>query len=635
MFGNKSKDKAQEEIINEVDLSFLSLVLPRGIIRESWALRNREMCRTFLLAYAYPAYLEDLALSRINSHKGLRGVVITLDVTTKNQDEAKKEVKISLNELTARASTNRDTGATIDDSMSSEDIGGLYRSLSRQNEAIISGTLRFLVTAPTPDELRVKVDEVQKILRDYGIETFLPENEMIPEHRAIISHSDTVKTSFPLRGTFSRQFPFRTESLLDPRGLYLGYTSSGQVYLDTTLQNKERLSFDMLLWGMKGSGKTATIKSMIQHMICCGNKVYCFTVEPEFDALVERLGGRMIDPYSEAGRINLFQLPRTVDTSTSDTTFELDPAKAARVAYTTNTARIMEFFELYQPEMSGLDAESLHLAIHHTYQRFGITPDSDIAAIRPDQYPRLRDLRDTIRMILSGQSGMQLSPNKQKIYESLETYVSTLCFDGPISDLFDCWSTFDISDERFVVFDLSKIRQQGSRLYNAYLHTVINMCWEQLPANKLRNAQLSGADDPDRTNIAIVIPEAHSMLNADNPIGTQFIESLVRRARKYDAGIWFDSQHASDFFPKHDGAIAEKIRTVFDLVQYKAILQQSGADKAALQQLMPHLTPAEIDATVTYSPGEMLLSIGAASKLRLKAYIPAEDLKLFGGGREG
>src|ERR1035437_10098250 len=477
--GKKENNKTDKKIdkvetLTPDDLMFLKLVLPRGIIRESWMLRAGEVCRTFLVAYSYPAYLEDLTYSRLNASKG-SGVVITLDIKPKTPSEAKNEIRRSMDELRARSVLKRSDGDNIDDANAYDDVASLHVALSRANERIVSQTLRFLVCAPTPKALKAKVEAVRKQLQDYGIETFVPENEMIQEHRCLVSPADTVQNSVPLRGTMSRQFPFRAESLMDPTGLYLGYTNTGgQVYLDTTIQTSERRSFDIMLWGVKGSGKTATMKELIQHMVCCGNRIFCLTIEPEFDLLVKAIGGRTIDPYSEDAKINIFELPSHVDTSTEDNVVDRKSVKSNLIAYTTQTAPIMEFFQFFQPEMTGVIAEELRLCIHATYKRFGISEVTDRTGLRHEDYPRLRDLRDTIQSILyipntdNTRQKLELSENRRGIYETLETYVKAVCYDSSSVGLFDCYQSCDIEKERFVVFDLERIKSQGDRLYSAY-----------------------------------------------------------------------------------------------------------------------------------------------------------------------
>jgi len=624
------KKRAPEYQMTETDLMFLKLALPRGIIKESWYLRVNESCRTFVIAYRYPSYMEDLLYAKLNE---MPGVIITLDVTPVNRDKALRDIARSMDELRARGSISQSDGDALNDKYEYQEFQDLHVGISRANEQIISHTLRFLIEAPTPDELKEKVKEIREELSLFGIETYVPQNEMIPEYRTLIAPADTVQQPLPLHGTFARQFPFHHESFMDKSGLYMGSTSSGgQVFLDTTVSEGQRNSYDLFLTGRKGSGKTATMKSMIQHMICCGNRVITLDIENEFTQLAKKLGGKVVSPFRPDSRINILELPRNEEMVDDDTA-------AVMSAYSSGISRIETFFYQYVPQLTTLEAEELKANLHRLYWNFSITEKTNLTEVLAESFPRITDLLAVIRDQLYVQDLVgkrsyrgSLSENKKTVLENLESYVGSLSTEGVYGSLFDTYSTINIDKEDFVVFDLSQLSEMHERTYNAVFYNVLSIAWQQLPPNRIQNARVT--DDLDRKNIAITVPEAHRFLNAENPYGLSFMEKLVRRARKYDAGIWFDSQSARDFMPDASGLNADKIKTIFEMVQYKAILQQDDSSVSAMEVLFPQFTRSELESAVHFLPGSMLLSIGSGVKIRFQKHIPQEDLVTFAGGRE-
>jgi len=629
MFGFK-KNKVPEYQMTETDLMYLKLVLPRSIVKESWYLRVNDTCRTCIVAYRFPSYLEDLQYAKLNE---MPGVIVSLDVTPVNRVKAMRDIARSMDELRARGSISQSDGDVLNDTYEYQEFQDLHVGINRANEQIVSHTLRFLVMAPTPDQLKEKVQEIREELTLYGIETYVPQNEMIPEYRTLVGPADTVQQPLPLHGTFARQFPFHHESFIDSTGFYMGSTSSGgQVFLDTTVSNKMRTSFDMILTGKKGSGKTATMKAMIQHMICAGNRVITLDVENEFTDLANKLGGRVVSPFRPDARINILELPRHEEIADNDGTTILS-------AYAAGISRIETFFYQYVPQLTTLEAGELKSCLHRLYRDMGITENANLAEVPSTAFPRMSDLLSVIRdqLYVKEKNGNlayrgSLSDNKKMVYENLESYVGSLSTEGIYGSLFDTYSTIDIDNEDFVVFDLSQLSEMHERTYNAVFHNVLSIAWQQLPPNRLRNNSVT--NDLDRKDIAITVPEAHRFLNADNPAGLAFIEKLVRRARKYDAGIWFDSQNARDFKPDGNGPAAEKIKTVFELVQYKAVLLQDDSSVPAMEILFPQFTRSELESSVYFRPGQMLLSIGSGEKIRFQMHIPQEDLVTFAGGRE-
>ena len=86
--------------------------------------------------------------------------------------------------------------------------------------------------------------------------------------------------------------------------------------------------------------------------------------------------------------------------------------------------------------------------------------------------------------------------------------------------------------------------------------------------------------------------------------------------------------------PASNSESAEKIKTIFELVQYKAVLKLDSASVPVMQELFPQFTESELLSAISFRPGQMLLSLGNGVKLRVRKHIPEDDLKYFGGGRE-
>lgn len=616
---NKTTDK--EDRISETDLMFLKLALPRDIVRASSHLKINECYRTYVVAYSYPSHIEDLMIARLQD---LDGVIITLDLTPTPKQTALQNITNSMQELRAREINDQKDAEALQDSYDYSDLQELHGVITRANEHIISHTLRFLVTGQTEDELKENVKNVRDTLKIYGIESYVPENELLMEYKTTTLPADTVKKPLPLYSTLSRQFPFRYESHYDPNGTYFGPTvSGGQVFLDPTLKSdaEGRLSNDLVLCGVKGSGKSATIKSMLQDIICCGHRAIVLDEEGEFKDMVKKLGGVLVSPFDKSGRINILDFPRSNVESDPD-----DPASLS--VYAAGISRVETFFKQLVPNMTILESDALKSALHRLYGRFGVT-EQNLSEIEASAMPSISDLLSEIQDILSTK---EMTESRREIYENLESYVRSVSAQEGYGSLFDCKSSLDISNTPFVVIDFSLLSQMEPRLYNAMLYAALSYTWQSIYDNGIYNRQLEKG--VLKRYLMVAITEAHRYLNTNNSAGLDFIEKLVRRARKYESGIWFDSQRARDFMPTFGSNETEKIKTIFELVQYKAVLKQDGASIPAMKELFPQFTESELQSATTFHPGQMLLSLGNGVKLRVRKHIPEDDLKYFGGGRE-
>lgn len=206
----------------------------------------------------------------------------------------------------------------------------------------------------------------------------------------------------------------------------------------------------------------------------------------------------------------------------------------------------------------------------------------------------------------------KISERRKERLEQLEVYLKDLS-EGIYSGMFNGYSNIDIANEQFVIFDVKDIAEMGDRVYNAQLFNILSLMWNEICNNRVQNSKIT--KEIDRHYVAALIDEAHRFINAKNTLALDFIEKLVRRARKYDAGLWFASQSILDFMPNNTQVEnADKIVTIFSLVQYKM---------------------SELQQTALFAPGETLLSLGGGKqKIRFLRFIPKADLQVFGGGRE-
>lgn len=148
--------------------------------------------------------------------------------------------------------------------------------------------------------------------------------------------------------------------------------------------------------------------------------------------------------------------------------------------------------------------------------------------------------------------------------------------------MFNGYSNVNIENSNVIVFDVKALSEMDERIYNAQLFNILTLMWSETCQNVEYNNNIT--NPYDRRYVVSLIDEAHRFINAKNPQVTDFIEKLVRRTRKYDASLWFASQSISDYNPTGNSEGAEKIRVIFQLVQYKFIFKQSANTAASLHE---------------------------------------------------
>jgi type IV secretory pathway VirB4 component len=395
----------------------------------------------------------------------------------------------------------------------------------------------------------------------------------------------------------------------------------------------------MLFLGKKGAGKSATLKSMIQDMVALGHKVMALDVDGELYLLVEKLGGVVLTPSNPKARVNPLEL-RTMYSKRFDderTITDEEAAYSRSANYVAELSRVVSFFYQYVPTLTDIEADEFMGILQKTYEKFGIDEKSNLELLKPTDFPIFSDvlalLRDTLYSEYSPDKAVyrsSLTDTRIKTLERLEAFLKPLA-EGAYASLFNGYTTINIDKELLIVFDISSVSEMGDRINNAYMYNALGLMWGEIYKNRIRNDVITCEDD--RRYCVAVIDEAHKILNSRNTQGLDFIEKLTRRARKYDAGLWFASQSPRDLAPEGNDKELEKIKNIFSMVQYKCLLQQDESNAELLAKLFPQFTESEIQFTANFGKGEMILSLGSGRKIRCRRYIPDEDFAYFGGGR--
>lgn len=551
----------------------------------------------------YPAYLKDLQLANLVSSFTN---TVTLDVTLRDKNVVIDNINNSLDELKSRGNITQTTGDLMDAGTEFDKLRAIRDDIVNGNEQIRFVTLRFLVSASSLNELQINLEDIKKKFNEIGLDYFIPINQMQKEYESMISSSNIIGNPFPLYNTFARQFPFYYQSLFDPRGTFWGYTTTGGLaYVDTFFKTHNRESYDILITGKKGSGKTITLKELIQSAIMVGNKVFALDVESEYYPLAEVLEGQVIK-MTKNSLINVLQLSKSIDESVED-----DDTKATN--FTSEMSRIAAFFYQYAPNLSDKEADKLKDLIYELYQEFDITEETDISKLSAEDYPILSDLLNLLRKKLYGsEEGIykkDLNVNQITVLENLEICIKPIA-EGMYSNMFNGYTNVNISDNNLIIFDVKNLCEMEDKACNAQLFNILSIMWAATCRNIAYNNTIRHPFD--RRFVVSVIDESHRYINARNINVTSYIEKLTRRSRKYFAGLWFASQSALDYSPPGEEEGAAIVNTIFDLVQYKIIMKQSVAEKniEKLKELFPQFSRTELKNVKKFSEGEMLLAMG-------------------------
>ena len=172
--------------------------------------------------------------------------------------------------------------------------------------------------------------------------------------------------------------PFNFSHLKDENGIYLGNSSTGGTILfDQFKVSDTRNSYESIIFGKKGAGKSTLIKTLLLHNIIKGNYNRIFDPSDEYTGLVEKLGGKIIHLDGKDGMVNILQiLPLGEEDSSS---------------FSPQINKVKTFFGI----ISGIDDQvvlsEFQRIVGLLYEKFKIDKDNFIDK-KPDEFPILSDL---------------------------------------------------------------------------------------------------------------------------------------------------------------------------------------------------------------------------------------------------
>ena len=580
--------------------------------------------QTTIIIYDYPAILKNLEIASLISR--LQNVSFVLDVESKPKSEVTKEIKASLKELESRGVLKLDATERQDTALEYNKLIEIRDRIANGDEQMFYTTMRIIVSDNSYQELEKHVEDISNTLEEDGISCFVPINEIKDEYFARVAPSNTIKNPFPLHDTYKMQYPFYYQSHVDSTGMYFGNTKTGGLCnIDFFLRNNMRPSYDILLAGIKGSGKSVTLKSLVQDYLVLGNKIMVLDIESEYRQLAKMFDGQVIK-LNKNSLLNTLEMHKVIDSSREDDE-DFDKEAENAINFASEVSRIISFFYQYIPALSELEAEELKDIIVQTYSEKNIYDYTDVTTLKPTDFPIFSDVLNVIRRRLYKPDGSfnNLTDRKIDTLEKLEVYVKNLA-EGMYKSMFNGYSNISISDANLIVFDVKSLSEMDTRIYNAQLFNILSLMWAETCKNVAYNNNIT--HPYDRRYVISLIDEAHRFINAENVQVTAFIEKLTRRTRKYDAALWLASQSITDYNPSGTSEGAEKVRVIFSLVQYKLILKQSPEGYSALADSLKHFPKSELKATKDFIPGEMLVSFGS-DRNRLHCYRYINEVSLF------
>lgn len=173
------------------------------------------------------------------------------------------------------------------------------------------------------------------------------------------------------------------------------------------------------------------------------------------------------------------------------------------------------------------------------------------------------------------------------------------------------------------------------------MQNLVSLCWDNAVANgeimkyQWDHRKDTGIEDRDITKFLVLIDESHRWVNTSRPKILDMILVYMREARKYFAGIVLASQSIRDYMPEGEDVGVDKIRTLFELAQYKFMFKQDSAAKEHIRKIFGNgMTFSQVERIPFLKVGENIMSISGDISIEFKEWLSDEyEKEIFAGGK--
>lgn len=632
------KIREQEELI---DIGLLQRTQPQGGISfsDETFIRTGDGYECCLHVMEYPMELDDFWIAPL-THKD--DTVAIIDISSENTSEVKQNLNSSMKEMNARYNSTSDYTEQTDAQTQFFLLKELLDDINAMKEVIKKIDTRIFVSDRTWNGLEDKVKNIKTELDEY--KTFVQLNELKNDWTSMYKpySQQQIENKFAIEGqaytsyAVAGGYPFHYSCLEDPFGGYYGFTSTGGNFMfDLFRKTKHRRYYNALVYGTMGSGKSTLLKMIIKDRTIRGDFIRNFDPTGEFEILICELGGKILKPDGSGDdAINPLEI--------------LQAADSEELNYSRHIAKMSIWYKNLFPEATQDEVTDFTELLRFTYAEFDLLPEKNgyenhITGKRPEDYPILQNVVNFIdRKIEEITHGEYKEIEKQvaineltiftKIKNNLNKTISTY------GKIFNRHSTINnILDEQLVNFDISDLRNMEARVFDAQMGLLNALCWDNAIANGkvMKEKYESGKIDlEDVIHTLTIMDESHAFINAKK---LQHLESVIlqeREGRKYFSGIILASQSVRDYIPEgSDINNIDKLKTVFELSQYKFIFQQDNSSidliKSTFNSSMPESFLTDIP---TLELGECIFSISSDRTLKVNTFITDDEKDLFHGG---
>ena len=623
-------DFDEREIENVDPKDYVQWAMPESLVFNSRKVDINGIVTHQLRVVGYPSDVGDAWLAGVMSVPSTKVVV---KITPMERTKSIRAIDRSLQELRGQLNTTGIDSKRIELESHIETLSRLLVTLQQDNESLLTVNIYIsmydaLKTSEWGRDDAVEntslsvIADMKKTVRRTWQETGMRLNAMdFTQVEAFIGsqvsgYDPMEKDGRPMpSNTIAAMYPWIFARVSDEGGIRLGSQDGVPVFIDFFRRDSERVNSNMVIIGKSGSGKSYGTKSLLTNMAAEDAKIFILDPENEYAELAHTLHGKIINVgNAKYGRLNPFHIITTLEDDEAD-----DGAQGT--GYSAHLQFLEEFFKQILPDVDRDALEYLNSMVERLYTNFGITMETDLSKLSPQDYPIFDDLYDIVL------EDFQRTNNEyiRTLLQSLMNYISKFSTGGRNANIWNGPSSIT-TDENFSVFNFqSLLANRNTTIANAQMLLVLKYIDNEIIKNRDYNRKYGL-----NRKIVVVIDEAHVFIDTKFPVALDFMFQLAKRIRKYNGMQIVITQNIKDFVGSEE--IARKSTAIINACQYSFIFGLAPNDMDDLCKLYEKaggINEVEQDQIVTAPRGMAFTVMSPTSRSSFMIEVPQTMVDMF------
>lgn len=628
------------------DLQFIEHVQPHGGLTfdDDHGIAGDGYFKAITI-YKYPSEAEVNWLLRVSNYEN---TIMSCDIQTANTEQIRRQADMALNELRDRAMNGRHATQMADASEEYRNLMEYMNRLTQGGEVAKMVLIRLYVYDSTIEGLEERVKNIRSDLNGNNYKSAVYLFDQAQQFKAITRSLDEQEKNFLAAKpqqmpalTLGGGVPFSHQELLDPRGIYLGQTSTqGPFFFDQFAKSKTRLSYNMMVLGKMGAGKSTLLKMLEEGAFKRNMYFRGIDKTKEYSYLIKKQGGVVVNLDGSEGMLNPLQVMASAVDPDTQKVDELN-------SFYQHLSKVTVLFMMInENSLSSTELQEFTSLLRQFYIEIGMLPEDfnnnknwHITDLAPEDYPTMSDFARWINKRITKDWLMKENATsaRTRTFEKIKISLKNICEN--YGQLFDGHSTIrDLAREKIVLFDTSTISSMSQNIFQAQLYSALSLIWNHALINGRRQNALLDAKKIRKEDIQyfqVILDECHNIVNAENIFAVDFIKNFEREMRKFNAGIIFATQSPEEMVPdKVESAALSSLKVVFELCQYKVIMAMDPSQLQKMRSLLgDSLTSSDYERIPNLSTGEAIFNTGSKERYNVTIIPNRRQLEDFKGGQ--